>query len=58
MAKSIFKEIRNVARKNFSAEDMIRTVLEGLRTQISVSALAKRTGIAPSACHRWSKVLL
>ena len=58
MAKNIVHQIRKATRRNFSAEEKIRIVLEGLRGETSVSELARREGIAPTVYYRWSKAFL
>jgi transposase len=55
---NVIKEIRRAARRKFSAEEKIRIVVEGLRGEISVSALCRREGIAPTMYYRWSKAFL
>lgn len=39
------REIRRLTRTNFSPEENVRTVLEGLRGEQSVSELCRREGI-------------
>jgi transposase len=58
MAKNIVNQIRKATRRQFSAEEKIRIVLEGLRGEIPISELARREGIAPSVYYRWSKAFL
>ena len=56
-AKAI-KDIRRATRKQYSAEEKIRIVLEGLRGEESISALCRREGIAESLYYSWSKEFL
>lgn len=58
MAKNIVKEIRRNTRRQFSADEKIRIVLEGLRGEIPITELARREGIAPTLYYRWSKAFL
>ena len=58
MPTNIVQEIRKATRRKFSAEEKIRIVLEGLRSQIPISELARREGIAPTVYYRWSKAFL
>lgn len=58
MAKNIVKEIRRATRRQFSAEEKIRIVLEGLRGEIPLTELSRREGIAPTVYYRWSKQFL
>ena len=55
---NVVKEIRRRTRRQFSAEEKIRIVLEGLRAQVSVTELCRREGIAPTIFYKWSKAFL
>ena len=55
---NVIREIRRATRRKFSAEEKIRIVVEGLRGEISVSALCRREGIALTMYYRWSKAFL
>jgi len=57
-ATDVIREIRRATRRQFSAEEKIRIVIEGLRGEISVSELCRREGIAPAVYYRWSKAFL
>ena len=52
------KEIRRATRKQYSAEDKIRIVLEGLRGEDSIAELCRREGIAQGQYYSWSKEFL
>ena len=54
----IAQKIRKNTRRNFSADEKIRVVLEGLRGNVSVSELCRREGISPTIYYRWSKDFL
>jgi transposase len=58
MAKKVVQEIRRATRRQFTSEEKIRIVLEGLRGEISVAELCRREGIAPTGCYRCSKDFL
>lgn len=49
------KEIKRKTRRQFSAEEKIRIVLDGLRGESSISELCRREGIAESLYYNWSK---
>jgi len=55
---NVVKEIRRRMRRQFSSEEKIRIVLEGLRAQVSVTELCRREGIAPTVFYKWSKAFL
>ena len=57
-AEQVVKEIRRATRKHYSAEEKIRTVLEGLRGEDSIAELCRREGIPPNVYYRWSKDFL
>jgi transposase len=57
-AELVVKEIQRATRRQFSAEDKIRIVLEGLRGEDSIAELCRREGIAQNLYYRWSKDFL
>ena len=57
-AEKVVKDIRRATRKQYSAEDKIRIVLEGLRGEDSIAELCRREGIAQNLYYRWSKDFL
>lgn len=57
-AEQGIKDIRRATRKQYSAEEKIRIVLEGLRGEESIAALCRREGIAESLYYTWSKEFL
>src|SRR3954466_14381504 len=57
-AEAVVKDIRRAARRQFSAEEKIRIVLEGLRGEASIAELCRREGIASSMYYGWSKEVL
>jgi transposase-like protein len=57
-AERVVRDIRRRTRKQHSAEDKIRVVLEGLRGEESIAALCRREGIAESLYYSWSKEFL
>jgi transposase len=52
------KDIRRATRRQFSAEEKIRIVLDGLRGEDSIAELCRREGIAQSLYYVWSKEFL
>ena len=47
-----------MTRRQYSAEERIRIVLEGLRGEESIAAVCRREGIAESLYYNWSKEFL
>jgi len=53
--QAVVKDIRRATRKQYSAEEKIRIVLEGLRGEDSIAELCRREGIAQGVYYKWSK---
>ena len=56
--EKLVRDIRRATRKQYSAEEKIRIVLEGLRGEENISELCRREGIAASMYYGWSKEFL
>ena len=52
------RDIRRATRRQYSAEEKIRIVLDGLRGEDSVAELCRREGINTNVYYRWSKEFL
>jgi transposase len=57
-AEQVLKHIRRQTRRQYSAEEKTRIVLEGLRGEENISELCRREGIAASMYYGWSKEFL
>jgi len=57
-SEKLVKDIRRATRKQYSAEEKIRIVLDGLRGEESIAELCRREGIAQSLYYNWSKEFL
>ena len=57
-AEETVRNIRRATRRQFSAEEKIRIVLDGLRGEDSIAELCRRAGIATSMYYGWSKEFL
>jgi transposase len=57
-SERLVKDIRRLTRKQYSAEEKIRVVLDGLRREHSIAELCPREGIAESLYYSWSKEFL
>ena len=57
-SKRLVKNIRRVTRKQYSSEEKIRIVLDGLRGEFSIAELCRREGIAESLYYSGSKEFL
>jgi len=57
-SERVVKDIRRATRKQYSAEEKIRIVLEGLRGEDSIAELCRKEGINQNLYYRWSKEFL
>src|SRR4030088_592640 len=57
-SERLVKNIRRATRKQYSAEEKIRIVLDGLRGESSIAELCRREGIAEGLYYSWSKGFL
>ena len=57
-ADKTVETIRRNSRRQYSAEEKIRIVIEGLRGEDTVAELCRREGIAQSLYYKWSKEFL
>ena len=57
-SEQVVKAIRRATRKQYSAEEKIRIVLDGLRGEHSIAELCRHEGIAESLYYSWSKEFL
>jgi len=63
MAKKVstdakIRKIQRKTRRQYTAEEKIRIVLEGLRSDIPIAELCRREGINQNLYYRWSKEFL
>jgi len=56
--EKVVKDIHRATRKQYSAEEKIRIVLDGLKGEDSIAELCRREGIAQSLYYSWSKEFL
>ena len=56
--EKVVKDIRRATRKQYSAEEKIRIVLDGLKGEESIAELCRREGIAQSLYYTGSKEFL
>ena len=52
------RDIRRKTRRNFSSEEKIRIVLEGLRGEESIAELCRKENIHRNLYYRWSREFL
>ena len=54
-SERVIRDIKRKTRKQYSAEEKIRIVLDGLRGEDSIAELCRREGIAQGLYYKWSK---
>ena len=57
-SERLIRDIRRATRKQYSAEEKIRIVLDGLRGDATIAELCRCEGIAESLYYSWSKEFL
>ena len=55
LSEKIVKDIKRATRKEYSSEEKIRIVLDGLRGEDSIAELCRREGISQGVYYKWSK---
>ena len=54
-SQQTIRDIKRNTRKQYSAEEKIRIVLDGLRGEDSIAELCRREGITQSLYYKWSR---
>ena len=57
-SEKLIRTIKRKTRRQYSAEENIRIVLDGLRGEDSIAELCRREGLAESMYYKWSKEFL
>lgn len=57
-SERLVRDIRRATRKQYSAEEKIRIVLDGLRGVVTIAELCRRESIAEGLYYSWSKEFL
>jgi transposase len=57
-SERVVKDMRRATRKQYSAEEKIGIVPDGLRGEYSIAELCRREGIAEGLYYSWSKEIL
>ena len=58
VSERLVRDIWCATRKQYSSEEKIRIVLDGLRGEASIAELCRREGIVESMYYNWSKEFL
>ena len=54
-ARRLIRHTKRVTRRKFTPEEKVRIVIEGIRGEITVSALCRREGINTGIYYKWLK---
>ncbi len=54
-SEHLIKDIKRKTRKQYSGEEKIRVVRDGLRGEDSIAELCRREGIAQGLYYKWTK---
>lgn len=54
-ARQVIRRTKQVTRRQFSSEEKVRIVIEGIRGEITVTTLCRREGIATNVYYKWLK---
>ena len=54
-ASSLISELKRKTRRNYSSEEKIRIVIDGLRGEITIAELCRKEGISQGLYYKWSK---
>ena len=57
-SESVVRDIRRKTRRQYSAEEKVRVVLEGMRGEESIVEICRREGISSNLYYKWSKAFL
>jgi transposase len=53
--RRFIRQVKRITRRQFTAEEKIRIVLEGIRHEVPVRELCRREGIQPNVYYSWLK---
>ena len=54
-ASSLISELKRKTRRNYSSEEKIRIIIEGMRGEITIAELCRKEGISQGLYYKWSK---
>jgi transposase len=54
-ASSLISELKRKTRRNYSSEEKIRIVIEGMRGEMTVAELCRKEGLSQGLYYKWSK---
>ena len=54
-ASSLISELKRKTRRNYSSEEKIRIIIEGMRGEMTIAELCRKEGISQGLYYKWSK---
>ena len=54
-ASSLISELKRKTRRNYSSEEKIRIIIEGMRGEITIAELCRKEGLSQGLYYKWSK---
>jgi len=58
LSEAIIQDFKRKTRRKFTTEEKVRIVLEGLRSEASITDVCMKEGIHPTMYYKWSKAFL
>jgi transposase len=52
---SLISDLKRKTRRNFSSEEKIRIIIEGMRGETTIAELCRKEGISQANYYKWSK---
>ncbi len=54
-ANSLISELKRKTRRNYSSEEKIRIIIEGMRGEMTIAELCRKEGLSQGLYYKWSK---
>jgi len=52
---ALISDLKRKTRRNYSSEEKIRIIIEGMRGEMSIAELCRKEGISQGIYYKWSK---
>jgi transposase len=54
-ASSLISELKRKTRRNYSSEEKIRIIIDGMRGEMTIAELCRKEGLSQGLYYKWSK---
>jgi len=54
-SSSLISELKRKTRRNYSSEEKIRIIIDGMRGEMTIAELCRKEGISQGIYYKWSK---